>query len=142
MIRNVWGLSNVAHKYFIEHVSDSKHIKSIIFKRFLTFIQSIRNSKKKCLAALADFCCNDQGSTSCQNLNIISKESGLDNILDRHPSEILQEIVYSPIPIEDLWKINLLDELFQLRSGNLELEGDSDLTYDEIQDLIKWVTSV
>ena len=72
MIRNVWGLSNVAHKYLIEHVSSSKHIRTIVYQRFLTFIQSLMRSKKKCLTALAKFVVNDPGSTTCQNLNIIS----------------------------------------------------------------------
>ena len=84
---------------------------------------ALRNSKKKCLSALAEFACKDQGSTTCQNLNIISKESGLDDILERNPNMVLNNIIYSPIPEEDRWKVNMLDELLQVRSGLLELDG-------------------
>ena len=134
MIRNAWGLSNVAHKYLMEHVSGSKHIRTVIFQRFLTFIQSLRNSKKRCLSALANFVVNDQGSTTCQNLNLITKESGLSFILD--------SIVYNSIPAEDYWKVDLLEELLLLRTGDFEFEGEEGLTFDEVQALIKWVSSV
>ena len=86
--------------------------------------------------------CKDQGSTTCQNLNRISKESGLDNILERNPRSINNQIIYSPIPAEDIWKVNLLDELLQVRSGMLEFEGDNGLSFDELQSLIKWTSAV
>ena len=130
MIRNVWGLSNVAHKYLMEHVSGSKHIRTIIFQRFLSFIQSLRNSKKRCLSALADFVVNDQGSTTCQNLNLITKESGLSYILDWNPNIVKDSIVYKEIPEEDHWKVDILDELLQLRTGDLIFEGDAGLNSD------------
>ena len=142
MIRNVWGLSNVAHNYFIEHVTGCKHIRTIIFQRFLTFIQSLLKSKKKCLVALANFVVQDQGSTTCQNLNVISKESGLEDILEMNPHSVVDKIVYSSIPEEDEWKINLLDELLQLKSRDLEFDGQDSLNLDEIQKLIKWIASV
>ena len=140
MIRNVWGLSNIAHKYLMEHVSSSKHIRTIVYQRFLTFIQSLMRSKKKCLSALVNFVVNDPGSTTCQNLNIISKESGLTNILEKNPNFVKNSIMYAPIPAEDSWKVDLLDELLLLRSGDLELEGNEGLKFDELQALLKWVS--
>ena len=141
MIRNVWGLSNVAHKYLIEHVSSSKHIRTIVYQRFLTFIQSLMRSKKKCLTALANFVVNDPGSTTCQNLNIISIESGLSNLLDINPNFVKNSILYAPMPAEDSWKVDLLDELLLLRTGDLEFEGNEGLKFDELQALIKWISS-
>ena len=99
------------------------------------------SSKKKCLRALVNFVVNDQGSTTCQNLNIISKESGLSSILDKNPNFVKNSIMYAPMPDEDSWKVDLLDELFLIRSGDLEFEGNDGLKFDELQALIKWVSS-
>ena len=126
----------------MEHVSGSKHIRTVIFQRFLTFIQSLRNSKKRCLSALANFVINDKGSTTCQNLNLITKESGLSFILDWNPNIVRDSIIYNSIPAEDYWKVDLLDELLLLRTGDFEFEGEEGLTFDEVQALIKWVSSV
>ena len=49
LIRNIWNLPNTCHRYFIEAISESRHLKSIICERSLTFYQSLVNSKKKCL---------------------------------------------------------------------------------------------
>ena len=45
------------------------------------------------------------------------------------------------MPDEDSWKVDLLDELFLIRSGDLEFEGNDGLKFDELQALIKWVSS-
>ena len=49
MIRNIWNLPNTTDKYFIEEISGSKHLKSMLLQRYLSFIKSIRNSKKTIL---------------------------------------------------------------------------------------------
>ena len=95
----------------------------------------------KCLSALVKFVVNDQGSTTCQNLNLITKESGLTNILDKNPNFVKNIISYATIPDEDNWKVDLLDELLQLRNGDLEFGGNEGLKFEELQALIKWVSS-
>ena len=140
MIRNIWNLPNITHKYFLEDISESPHIKSIFFQRFLSFINSIRISKKKCLSALAQFACKDQGSVTCQNLNLISKESGIQNVLEMNPRAVSQNICYAPVPDQDRWKVGFLKELLHLRQGHLELEAN-EFTLDEINTLIKEVAT-
>ena len=42
MIRSVWNISNTAHRYLIEELSGTKHIRTKLFLRYLNFINSIR----------------------------------------------------------------------------------------------------
>ena len=140
MIRNVWNLPNTTHKYFIEQISESPHLKTILCQRFLTFINSIRTSKKKCLSALAEVACCDQGSSTCQNLNLISELSGLENILEISPRMLSQQIVYEAVPESEAWRVPLLKELLSLKSNDLTLP-DNFLTKDELEDLIRFTAT-
>ena len=82
MIKLNWGLPWAAHKYFLEEVSQSTHLKTKLFLRFLSFVKSSRESSKTCLSVLMKRACSDQGSIIRQNLDLIEQESGCHNILD------------------------------------------------------------
>ena len=141
MVRSVWNISNTAHRYLIEELSETKHIRTKLFQRYLNFIHSLRKSKKKCLSALADVAINDQGSTTRMNLNLISAESGCQDVLEMDPRSLADNIVYSRIPDEEQWKVDFLKEIMSLRSGDLVLENDI-LTGEEIQKLIYCVSAM
>ena len=70
------------------------------------------------------------------NLNLISAESGFQDVLDMDPRSIASNIDHSRIPDEEQWKVDFLKEIMSLRSGDLVLENDI-LTGEEIQKLIK-----
>ena len=42
MIRLVYKVPNTTHRYLIEGLSQSKHLKSCLFKRYLSFIHSVK----------------------------------------------------------------------------------------------------
>ena len=76
MIRLVWNVPNTTHRYFIEELSESQHLKATLYQRYLVFVKSILGSKKKILSSLAKRACEDQGSITRTNLNSIEKDSG------------------------------------------------------------------
>ena len=141
MVRSVWNVSNTAHRYLIEELSETKHIRTKLFQRYINFINSLRKSKKTCLSALAEVAINDQGSTTRKNLNLISAESGCQDVLEMDPRSLACNIVYSRIPDEEQWKVDFLREIMSLRSGDLVLENDI-LTGEEIQKLIYCVSAM
>ena len=55
---------------------------------------------------------------------------------------MFHNIVYWPIPQEELWKVHILDELLQVKFGDLEFDGDNGLTSEELQELIKCIASI
>ena len=140
MIRDIWNLPRNTHKYFIENISESKHLKSVIIQKYLTFILSIRNSKKKCLASLAKLACEDKSSTTSQNLDLISRESGIENVLEENPRTVANSLQYCPVPHEEEWRLGFLKELLLLRNGQMEVEND-ELSQEEINDLITIVAT-
>ena len=110
----------------------------MLYQRYLTFIRSLRNSKKKCLVNLVNRCCSDNGYITKQNLNLISRECNSNNILNENPRRICLNISYSPVPPEEEWRIDFLKEMILLRQNELLLEGDS-VTINEIEDIIEFI---
>ena len=139
MIRSVWNVSNTGHRYLIEELSETKHIRTKLFQRYLNFINSLRKSKKRCLSSLAEMAISDQASTTRRNLNIISAESGFENVLEMDPKCVGNRIVYEKIPDEDLWKVDFLREAMSIRNGELHLEN---FNGKEIQTIIYCISSM
>lgn len=89
MLRNTWNVPNTIYRYLFEQISNSSHIKLCIFKRYLTFINSLNQSKKKSLSSLAIYVSNDKPTITCQNLDYISNECHL-NARNANLCEVLQ----------------------------------------------------
>ena len=140
MIRRIWNLPNTTHRYLIEEISNSRHIKISIFKRYLKFIDSLKVSQKPCLAALANLVCRDKHSITCQNIEYISKECDLINPVENPGG--LNQAKYLEIPQEEVWRVCFLKELLQLQnpSGDLSLP-DNFFTKKELKDLITYVAT-
>ena len=138
MIRINWNLPNTTHRYFIEEISNSKHIKVTFYERYLGFINSIRKSSKKCLSSLANIMCGDNGSLTRQNLNIISEDSGYENVLGANPRYISSLIKYAEVPEEEKWRINFLQELLLIRDNKLQIDQNL-LLKEEIEDIINFL---
>ena len=138
MVRLVWNLPNTTHRYFIEEISQKPHLKVALYHRYLTFVKSLRSSKKKCVAALCLRLCEDQGSITKKNLNIIEKESNCPNILSLDSKFVTNQIKYFPVPENEIWRINFIEELIQIRSNKLSLDG---FVENEIEDMILFVAT-
>ena len=82
---------------------------------------------------------NDQGSVTRQNLNFIEQESGCHNILEQCYLDI--QIGLKPeVPEGELWRINFLKELTDLRLNNCYLEGDQ-FSQDEFASIVEYVST-
>ena len=79
MIENTWNtsarimfdLSFRTHRYFVEPVSGKVHIKNILLKRFLGFLNQIKKSSKILPSALLRLVSHDTRSTTGSNLRKI-----------------------------------------------------------------------
>ena len=62
------------------------------------------------------------------NIDIYNMKHNLDNILNK--------IWFARIPENELWRINSVKELSQIKSGHLKLEGFS---IEEIEDMLQFI---
>ena len=70
-LKIMWDIPRETHRYFIEHLSEHRHIKFILLKRFLRFLKQIEKSSKSAIKSLLSICKNDCRSITGKNLRKI-----------------------------------------------------------------------
>ena len=86
-IRKMLNIPRETHRFFIEPLSENKHIKSVLIKGFLSFTEQIRKSSKKLPKKLYDLIKNDVSSVTGSNLRNIMLLVQKTNIDDLHSSD-------------------------------------------------------
>jgi hypothetical protein len=112
-------------RYFVEPLSEVRHLKNVLIKRFLSFIESIKKSSKVVIKLLLDTIKYDMRSVTGSNLRKIMFLVNKTNInqLNIHDAQTVQ---YHKIRPEDTWKVSVLRELTDVKFNNLCLDGFSD----------------
>ena len=143
MMFNTWNksvrlMSDVSirtHRYFLESLAGKRHLKIILMKRFLNFVQQIEKSSKVLPKHLLQTIRNDARSTTGSNLrNILLLTRKYDN-MKLAPSDALG-IKYEPILDENKWKIDMTMELIDAKWGRADIENLSTAEIDEVLEYI------
>ena len=79
MVENTWNVSvrlmldvpQETHRYLVEPLSNTAHIKQVLIKRFLSFLDQIRKSDKTATKFLLETIHQDARSTTGSNLRNI-----------------------------------------------------------------------
>ena len=83
-VRIVFKLPNTCNRYFIEPLSQSSHLMTMLCSRFVSFISSLENSSKICIRLLINLLKFDQRSVTAKNLRNIADKCIKDlNIIDK-----------------------------------------------------------
>ena len=121
------------HRNLIVPISSTSHLKTKLVKRFIKFYNSIEKCDKPHLKYLLEKQKNDVRSVFGRNVMNICSEAGTDRISLVN----LDNIEYVPLPIEEHWRIPLLKDLLEARTGRTFV----DLTRREINSIICLVTT-
>ena len=143
MMENTWNLSFRimfelpvdTHRYFVESVSEVPHERTLVYKRFLGFIDQIKQSQKSLPKQLLETIQYNTKSTTGRNLRklmFISQKSNI-NLLNKNDEKFG---TYSTVLAENRWKVNLVKEITDVRFGNLQVENFSVEEMEEIQNYI------
>ena len=89
-------LPRETHCYLLEPISGHLHMKSLIASRFLSFISSIRRSKKVSLRNLLKVIQYDTRSVIGRNLRKLLLQSGKNDIKSLEPMHGIQEFRETP----------------------------------------------
>ena len=117
-VRKMLNIPRNTHKYLIEPLSKSRHIQSIIIKRFLSFTEQLKKSPKIIARKLFKTIKYDATSVSGSNLRnimILVKKSLID---DLNPNDS-DSIKYWEAGEENKWRIEIAKELLEVQSGNM-----------------------
>ena len=127
----MFDLPMETHRYLVEPVSDHMHLKKILIKRFLSFIQQINKSSKLIPKQLLNVIMNDTRSVTGSNLKrilILTKKTKVEDIT----SKDIEDIEYAKMCQEEKWRIEMIKELTDIKFGQLELDGFSNEECEEI----------
>ena len=123
-IRNIFNLSWKTHRYLIETVSKSTHPKVLIFSR----------SWSPCyLAALIK---DDRRTLTGRTISSIA--SDCDVVRSSLTPMKTKDMKYKTAPLEEQWRLPILRELLEIRSGQSELLGTDN---DELKLMINHIFS-
>ena len=104
-------------------------------KNFLSFIASIKVSSKPVLRQLYQISKNDTRTTTGYNLRHILLQTDKYDVDDLEPN-IVENISYKPINSKDLWRVKLIKEIMDMKSGLVETPDEwTDEEFDEILNL-------
>ena len=133
MVRMLFNIPRNTHRYLIEPISGNSHLKIQLIKRFIKFSITLSKCEKPHLRYLHEIKQHDFRSVYGRNCKNICKETGVDIIQD---ASIL-DIKYQSVPPEEEYRLSLIKELFEMRSGRLECN----LTKKEVQAMLEVLCS-
>ena len=132
-IKMIFDLPKEAHKFIIEPISDSKHLKFILMKRFLrlSFTNQIKNSKKEIPAKILNWIKYDVRSVTGSNLRHIMLEVKKNNVDSVNINDI-DQLKYYPVNEEMEHKKVLID----IKFGEASVPG---FDKEEIHEMIRHI---
>ena len=130
------GLPRQAHRYFTEPLSGGRHIKFLLFERFLKFVKSIESSEKRVLRKTIHTLKRECRSTTGRNMRNLMRLTGKTSV-DDLVIGCTRGLVYNEIPDGEEWKVSFAKDLINM---NFDLHGVS-LTKPEIEEMMREVTT-
>ena len=97
----MFRLDRKMHRYFIEPISEMKHLKTSLIKRFGNFTQILSTIRKRATRNVFNMISNDCRGTTGRNMRCIMQEYG--------------KLLYQPVPFTEKWKIEFAKELINIR---------------------------
>ena len=143
MVEKTWNVSmrlmldipRETHRYLIDSLSNTKHIKIILIKRFLTFIDQIRKSSKSAIMSLLNSIHLDARSTTGSNLRNILLETDKASISDLSPNDAFQ-VEYLPIKPEEKWRLPFIKDIIEAKNENMVIQNIEDGDLDDMLDVL------
>ena len=121
-VKSMFGLPHATHRYFMEPVSRMEHPKTTLMRRYLSFIDQIKKSPKCALKKILKVATKDVRSVTGSNLRYIMLELEKTSTSDLTMNDVTN-LIYSYIPDNEVYRINLVNELIEAKACNLEIQG-------------------
>ena len=132
-IRMIFKVPNKTHRYLIESLSQTPHVKTMLSARFMQFHDSLIENKKSCVRLLSSLCTSDPKTGLGRNFFQIQRSLECDRE-ELSSGFIKENMLYSVVPDEEEWRIPLLHNLLEIRNKTMELNHFEE---NEVRDIIE-----
>ena len=129
-IRRIFNLPRQTRSFLVEPLSEEPHVRTLLARRFVNFIQSIRLSKKRSLRELLKVLEFDTMSVTGRNLRHILLQTSIFDIRKLKSRDITAK--YKDIPRGEEYRVNVIKEIIDIKNQQLEVAGFDDHELDEI----------
>ena len=122
------------HRYLIEPISERKHLKFILIKRFLGFKNQVSRCPKSIIKKFFKICQYDANSITGSNFRkimLLCKKTNIDQIVETD----IDNLTYCETPANEEWRLSLVKDLIEARNDPEVLPG---FTYAEITDMLEF----
>ena len=130
-MRLMLDIPRETHRYLIEPLSKVTHIRKILIKRFLTFLNQIRTSNKNATKFLLETIISDTRSTTGSNLRNILLQTDKADVRQLVPADAYQVKYHSMAP-DDEWKLGFINDIIEAKNGKIEVPNISDSDLDDM----------
>ena len=89
-LKLIWELPHETHRYFFEHLTECRHLKILLIKRFLKFVSSIIEGDKSSCKLLLRTICGNSNNTTGKNIRNIEIEAGMRSLMKTRCGESVQ----------------------------------------------------
>lgn len=133
--RIMLGIPRNTHRYFIEPLTESQHIKFSLCKRFINFVKHITTSTKTVLRSMLRTVKYDCLSTTGYNLRKIMLLVNKSNVNDVTVHDLKQQ-TYNDVPDGENWKITIAKEIIEIKHRRLDIGNFKNAELDCLLDHI------
>ena len=130
-VRKMLSLPRNAHRYFLEPLAETPHIKKCLWSRFVRFVANITDGKKKVLRGMLNVIKDDVRSVTGKNLRCIMLNT---ETFDLQNLDIYAQ-PYKEVPESELWRLPMAREILATRCGDLS----TSLSKEEVDELAEHV---
>ena len=143
MVENSWNVSmrlmldlpRETHRYLIEPLSNTQHIRKTLISRFLKFLQQIRYSCKAATKFLLASIVQDTRSTTGSNLRNILLQTNKSSIYELVPADA-EKVEYHAINTKEKWRIPFIKEIIDFNHKQLEILSISKEDLEEMLNVL------
>ena len=134
-VKMMLDLPVATHRYLIEPLTGQMHVKKVLISRFLGFMEKIASSNKKAIKMLMETSKKDVRSITGKNFRNIMLLVGKTSV-DEVEKIDAENIEYHPIKSEDLWKVDVIREILEVKSRKLEID---DFNQDNLEEILTYL---
>ena len=130
----MFDLPWATHRYLIEPLTGLPHLRRILVRRFLSFVSMIRKSSKIAISQLLETILSDVRFTTGSNLRTIMLMAEKNTIEELEMGGV--EIKYHDILESEVWRVDFIKEVVELKYGDLEVQGFTREELETIQEYL------
>ena len=110
------------HRYLIEPLTGMEHVKRVLIRRFLSFMEKIAKSGKKAIRMLMETSKKDVRSVTGRNFREIMLLVGKTSVESVTKADG-NKVEYFPLKQSDKWRVEFIKEIIEIKNKTFDIDN-------------------